>query len=119
MHPVTFFSLDDAMGFNSLLVSNLVYLDTAVTLQPCHLIWSGESRSHQPTILSSQPSETPQYRTTLHCTHALRTAVQPHLFALGASLISEDLISTDNDSDLRNTVHSEPGRAARLVEIST
>ena len=117
MHPVTFFSFDDAMGFNLLLVSNLVYLDVAVTLQSCHLIWSGESRSRQPTILSSQPSETPEYRTMLHCTRALRTAVQPHLFILGASLISEDLISTDNDSDLRNTMHSEPGHAARLVEI--
>ena len=53
----------------------------------------------------------------LRCTRALRTAVQPHLFALGASLVSEDLISTDNDSDLRNTMHSEPERAARLVEI--
>ena len=30
--PSNFFSFDDAMGFNLLLVSNLVYLDTAVTL---------------------------------------------------------------------------------------
>ena len=27
MHPVTFFSFDDAMGLNLLLVSNLVYLE--------------------------------------------------------------------------------------------
>ena len=102
---------------SGLLLIKCIQNDTAVTLQPCHLIWSGESSSHQPAILSSQPSETPEYRTMLRCTRALRTAVQPHLFALGASLVSEDLISTDNDSDLRNTMHSEPERAARLVEI--
>ena len=89
--------------------------DTAVTLQPCHLIWSGESSSNQPT--STQLSETPEYRTMVKCTHVLRTAVQTHLFSLGASLLSEELISTDNDSDIRNTMHSEPERAARLIEI--
>ena len=89
--------------------------DTAVTLQPRHLIWSGESSSNQPT--SAQPSETPEYRTMVKCTRVLRTAVQTHLFSLGASLLSEELISTDNDSDIRNTMHSEPERAARLIEI--
>ena len=102
---------------SGLLLIKCIQNDTAVTLQPYHLIWSGESSSHQPAILSSQPSETPEYRTMLRCTRALRTAVQPHLFALGASLVSEDLISTDNYSDLRNTMHSESERAARLVEI--
>ena len=89
--------------------------DLAVTLQPCHLIWSGESSSNQP--MSTQPSETPEYRTMVKCTRVLRTAVQTHLFSLGASLLSEELISTDNDSDIRNTMHSEPERAARLIEI--
>ena len=53
----------------------------------------------------------------MKCTRVLRTAVQTHLFSLGASLLSEELISTDNDSDIRNTMHSEPERAARLIEI--
>ena len=53
----------------------------------------------------------------MKCTRVLRTAVQTHLFSLGASLLSEELISTDNDCDIRNTMHSEPERAARLIEI--
>ena len=92
--------------------------DTAVTLQPCHLMWSGESSSKQPTrTTSTQPSETPEYMTMVRCTRALRTAVQTQLFSLGASLLSAGMISTDNDSDIRNTMHSEPERAARLIEI--
>ena len=98
---------------SGLLLIKCIQNDTAVTLQPCHLIWSGESSSHQP----SQPSETPEYRTMLHCTDDLRTAVQPHLLTLGGTLLSDDLISTDDESELRNEMHIEAKRAARLVEL--
>ena len=67
--------------------------------------------------MSTQPSETPEYRTMVRCTRDLRTAVKAHLFSLGASLVSEELISPDNDSDIRDTSLSESERTARLIEI--
>jgi hypothetical protein len=92
--------------------------DTAVPLQPCHLFWSGESSSNQSTcVMSTQLSETPEYRTMMCCTCALETAVRTHLFLLGRSLLSEKLISDDNYSELTNMHNPEFQRAARLIEI--
>ena len=47
----------------------------------------------------------------------LTTAVKNNITALSGHLLSNELISSDNDTDLRNTQLSEVDRAAKLVEL--
>lgn len=58
-----------------------------------------------------------EYGTLISLTNELRCAVQDDLVPLSGRLVAEHLISPDNASQLRNPMHSEAARAAKLVEI--
>ena len=58
-----------------------------------------------------------EYSTPIHLTSELRLAVRSEFISLTGSLLATTLISLDNDIELRNTVHSEVERSARLVEL--
>ena len=60
---------------------------------------------------------TPEYKTLIALTTELRHAVRFDLVSLSGALLSSRLISPDNEAELRNTVHSEAERSARLVEL--
>ena len=70
------------------------------------------------TALQTQRAEnSAEYRTLIELTNDVRLAVRSDLISLSGALLSAGLISPDNDAELRNTVHSEAERAARLVEL--
>ena len=58
-----------------------------------------------------------EYRTLIDLTSELRLAVRSDLISLSGALLSSRLISPDSESELRNTVHSEAERSARLIEL--
>ena len=58
-----------------------------------------------------------EYRTLVELTSQLRLAVKSDITSVSGELVSCGLISPDNDSELRNKMHSEADRAARLVEL--
>ena len=58
-----------------------------------------------------------EYKALIALTTDLRLAVRSDLISLSGALLSSRLISTDNEAELRNTVHSEAERSARLVEL--
>ena len=60
---------------------------------------------------------TPEYKALITLTSELRLAVRSDLISLSGALLSSRLISPDNEAELRNTVHSEAERSARLVEL--
>ena len=60
---------------------------------------------------------TVEYQTIISATSKLRTAVRGDLTSLSGCLLAKRLISTDNDSELRNTRTEIADRAARLVEL--
>lgn len=62
-------------------------------------------------------TDTAEYKTIIKCTVKLITAVKNNITALSCHLLSNELISSDNDTDLRNTQLSELDRAARLVDL--
>ena len=62
-------------------------------------------------------SATPEYSTLISLTAELRHAVQSNLVSLSDSLKAEFLISPENASQLRNPMHPEADRAAKLVDI--
>ena len=62
-------------------------------------------------------SATPEYNTLISLTGELRCAVQSNLVPLSDSLKAEYLISPENASQLRNPMHPEAERAAKLVDI--
>ena len=84
-------------------------------LQPSQLLWGGQSLVGH--IDHSLTSKSDEYSTITSCTGDLRLAVQPHLLSLGARLIETNLITPDHESELRNEMHTEAIRAARLVEL--
>ena len=58
-----------------------------------------------------------EYSTLIDLTVDLRLAVRPHLISLSGALLATRLISADNEAELRNTVHSEAERSAKLIEL--
>ena len=62
-------------------------------------------------------SATPEYNTLISLTGELSSAVKYNLVPLSDSLKAEYLISPENASQLRNQMHSEEERAAKLVDI--
>ena len=58
-----------------------------------------------------------EYNTLIDLTVELRLAVSPHLLSLSGHLLAKRLISPDNEAELRNAVHSEAVRAAKLVGL--
>ena len=60
---------------------------------------------------------TPEYQTVLALVESVRLAVRPNLVTLGGALLARGLISSDNESSLRNQMLTEPHRAARCVEL--
>ena len=60
---------------------------------------------------------TPEYQTVVELVETLRLAVKANLTTLGGALMSSGLISSDNESSLRNSNQSESQRAARCVEL--
>ena len=62
-------------------------------------------------------TDTAEYKTIIKCTSKLTTAVKNNITALSGHLLSNELISSDNDTDLRNTQLSELDRAAKLVQL--
>ena len=58
-----------------------------------------------------------EYKTMIDLTSELRVAVRPELVSLTGSLLASRLISPHNDIELRNIVHSEVERSAKLVEL--
>lgn len=61
--------------------------------------------------------DTVEYNTLIKLTSELRLAVRSELISLTGALLASQLISLDNDIELRNTAHSEVERSARLVEL--
>ena len=59
----------------------------------------------------------PEYQTVLALVLDLRLAVKSHLTTLGGALLARGLISSDNESYLRNQMFTEAQRAARCVEL--
>lgn len=62
-------------------------------------------------------TNSPEYETVIQCTSMLRAAVQDHLLTLSGHLLGHHLISPEQDSELRNVMHSESSRAARLIKM--
>ena len=63
-------------------------------------------------------TDTAEYKTIIKCTVELITAVRSNITALSGHLLSNDLITSNNDTDLRDTtLRSELDRAAKLVEL--
>ena len=60
-------------------------------------------------------ADTPEFCTLLQCTPQLKDAVQDDLESLSGELLAARLISSDNDSNLRNPHVSAANRAADLV----
>ena len=58
-----------------------------------------------------------EYSTLLDLTVDLRLAVSSELISLSGALLAKRIISPNNDSELRNTVHSTAERSAKLVEL--
>ena len=58
-----------------------------------------------------------EYSTLIDLTSELRLALRSELFSLTGSLLAMRLISPEADNELRNTIHSEVERSARLVEL--
>ena len=60
---------------------------------------------------------TQEYLTIKKANRKLLTAVRKNIIALGTALFSEDLITDDNYTSLRNENRSEVNRAADLVSL--
>ena len=58
-----------------------------------------------------------EYSTLIAITVDLRLAIRPHLVSLSGALLASRLISPDSEAELRDTVHSEAERAAKLVGL--
>ena len=58
-----------------------------------------------------------EYNTLIELTGDLRVAVQSDLTHLSGVLLAKYLISPDDDRYLRNQLHSEADRAAKLIEL--
>ena len=61
--------------------------------------------------------DTAEYKTIIHSTPALRTAVEHHLTNLSGHLLAKHLINSGQDKKLRNKTQTECERAAALVEF--
>ena len=62
-------------------------------------------------------TDTAEYKTIIKCTAKLRTAVKSNITALSGHLLSYELVSPDNESELRNPQQPELDRAAKLVDL--
>lgn len=58
-----------------------------------------------------------EFETLLDLTKDLRLAVRPNLISLVDDLLSERLISSENESELCNPSKSEVERSSRLVQL--
>ena len=58
-----------------------------------------------------------EYSTLIDLTHELGLAVRSDLISLSGVLLSARLITTNNDAELRNKLHTEAERSARLIEL--
>ena len=103
-------------------------IDLCVPLSPCSLFstsWVLNSFSsklnHKHFICGLSgimaENESAKYRAMIDLTREQRLAVRPEHISLTGSLLASRLISLDNDTELRNTAHSEVERSARLVEL--
>ena len=61
--------------------------------------------------------DTTEYQTIRKCTPQLIIAFKHNLTELSGHLLSKGLISADQGSELRNQMHSESDRAAKLVDF--
>ena len=68
-------------------------------------------------ILPADMSSSSEYNTLIELTGDLRVAVRSHLTYLSGVLLAKHLISPDDDHYLRNQLHSEADRAAKLIEL--
>ena len=68
-------------------------------------------------IYTADTSNSPECETLLQCTPVLRLAVKDHLCLLSGHLLSRRLISTEQEAELRNEMHTELKRAASLVAM--
>ena len=62
-------------------------------------------------------SDTAEYKTIIHCTPDVRTAVEHHLTDLSGHLLAKLLINSGQDKKLRNKTQTECERVAALVEF--
>ena len=63
------------------------------------------------------PIDTSEYQTIERCTSQLITAVQDDLTKLSSQLLSKGLITVNQSRQLRNKMHTEFDRAAKLVDF--
>ena len=61
--------------------------------------------------------DTAEYQTIKKCTPQLKIATQHTLTKLSGHLLSRGLITADQDGELRNNMHSESDRAAKLISL--
>ena len=76
-------------------------------------MWDASVEYEYSVIMCSSP----EYNTLCELTDVLRLAVKSNLTNLSGALLAKHLILPTDDSELRNQMHSEASRAARLVEL--
>ena len=62
-------------------------------------------------------TDTTEYQTIKKCTPQLITAFKHNLAKLSGHLLSKGLITADQSHELRNQMHSESDRAAKLMDF--
>ena len=87
------------------------YILSLLSLPTCTYTFVCQLHTH------TDSTNSPEYETVIQCTSMLRTAVQDHLLTLSGHLLGRHLISPEQDSELRNEMHSETSRAARLIKM--
>ena len=60
--------------------------------------------------------DTPEFQTIVATTEKLRLALQHHLVSIGGALVGRGVISSGQDAILRNEMHQEDARAAKLIQ---
>ena len=63
--------------------------------------------------------DTAEYKTIIHCTPALRTVIEHNLTELSGHMLAKDLITFNQEVELRNRMISRCERAASLVQFVT
>ena len=63
-----------------------------------------------------QYTRTPEFQTISATTEKLRLALQHHLVSIGGALVGRGVISPGQDGILRNEMHPEASRVAKLTQ---
>ena len=75
------------------------------------------AHSHAHLNFNNNCPDTAEYRTICECTPDLKTAVEGHIPYVSGHLLANHLISSDQEVELSNTMLTECGKAALLVQF--